>query len=412
VRYYCETFPDAIMHVSPSVSMYIHQVVTNQITKPKTVLDLGAGTGRNSLALAREFGSETTLVDSDARMLEEALSNFRRFGLGEPEIVRCKLEDLSSLGVMEGRSFDVAIASYVLHHVEPPYHPNILQFCRTHVSSHLLIDVYWNRLRCAASQYVKLGEAGWYGLTYEELANQLAPHFKIESDRVMVQSRNVVFNLVCTPGSTSPEFLAGRKFDYSVAESIYRCRFRAAVRRAREPVEDFDCIARLVEAFPGEWELTKSAYESSSQDFGSLPSRVGSACRFLTACREHGFPVLLRELEDIFKVRKRELLRAFYENDRCEQARRLGPEYFIQRVIRVAALPTDVENAALRALSRCNGGGLNPVVSAAAAVTVAARRLGICISKSQIGKILRVSPVAIRCRERTLDDDSEEDRAV
>lgn len=31
MRYYCETFPDAIMHVSPSVSMYIHHVMTGQI---------------------------------------------------------------------------------------------------------------------------------------------------------------------------------------------------------------------------------------------------------------------------------------------------------------------------------------------------------------------------------------------
>lgn len=84
MRYYCETFPDAIMHVSPSVSMYIHDVMTGQTPKPNTVLDLGAGNGRNSLALAREFGCKTTLVDSDAKMLEEALSNFRRFGLSEP----------------------------------------------------------------------------------------------------------------------------------------------------------------------------------------------------------------------------------------------------------------------------------------------------------------------------------------
>jgi len=406
VRYYCETFPDAIMHVSPSVSMYIHHVMTGQIPKPSSVLDLGAGNGRNSLALAREFGCKATLVDSDAMMLEEALSNFRRFGLNEPELLHCKLEDLDNLGVMDGRTFDVLIASYVLHHLEPLYHQMIVQFCRKHVVSHLLIDVYWNRLRCAAGQYVKLDEAGWYGLTYEELANQLAPHFKIESDKVMMQSRNIVFNLVCTPGLTSPEFLATRKFDYSVAEPVYRSIFRTNVRRHRGFLENFECISGLAEAFPGEWELTKSTYENNSQGFGTVPTRLGKACRFLMACREHGFPVLLRELEEVFRVRRRNLLRAFYENGRTEHVHPLGPEYFIQRVIRVAGLPAEVENLALGMLSQSKREGLNPAVSAAAAVAVASRRLRIDVSKGQIGNILRVSPVAIRNRERILIDDS------
>jgi SAM-dependent methyltransferase len=394
------------MHVSPSVSLYIHNVMTCQIPRPNSVLDLGAGNGRNSLALAREFSCRTTLVDSDPKMLEEALSNFRRFGLNEPEVLHCRLEDLNSLNVMEGRTFDVLIASYVLHHVEPSYHQTIVQFCRTHVVSHLLIDVYWNRLRCAAGQYVKLPEAGWYGLTYEELAGQLAPHFKIESDRVMLQSRNMVFNLMCTPGSTSPEFLAERKFDYSMYDPVYRGRFQTTVRRPRGFLEKFECISRLAEAFPGEWELTKSAYENNSQDFGSLPIRLGKACRFLMACREHGFPVLLKEFEEVFRVHKKDLLRAFYENGPCKQARALGPEYFVQRIIRVAGLPTEVENLALSMLSQCKGGGLNPVVSAAAAVAVASRKLGIDVSKSHIGDILRVSPLAIRNRERILVGDS------
>jgi SAM-dependent methyltransferase len=386
--------------------MFIHNVITGQIPRPTTVLDLGAGTGRNSLALTREFSCQTTLVDTDAKMLEEALSNFRRFGLSEPEVLNCSLEDLSSLNVMEGRTYDVLIASYVLHHVEPSYHQTIVQFCRNHVVSHLLIDVYWNRLRCTAGQYVKLPETGWYGLTYEELAGQLAPHFKIESDRVMLQSRNMVFNLVCTPGSTSPEFLAERRFDYAIYDPVYRGRLHTTLKRPRG-LEKFECISRLVEAFPGEWALTKSSYEEDSQDFSLLSNRLGKACRFLMACREHGFPVLLSEFEEVFRVHRKNLLKAFYENSRCEQLRPLGPEYFIQRVIRIAGLPTQVENVAQSILSRYAGGGLNPVVSAGAATAAASRTLGIGISRSQIASILHISPLAIRNRERAFDSGHE-----
>ena len=194
--YYCESFPDAINHMSPSVSMYVHEVLTNRIDPPRSVLDLGAGNGRNSLALARRFNCETTLVDCDPKMLEMASHHFGILNLKKPTVLACQLENLSDVRELGDRKFDVVIMSYVLHHIEPHHHQAILEFCKARVRGHLLVDVYWNRLRCAVGQYVHLPDANWYGLSYEELADQLSSRFKIEYDRIQILATNVVFNLV------------------------------------------------------------------------------------------------------------------------------------------------------------------------------------------------------------------------
>jgi SAM-dependent methyltransferase len=400
MRYYCESFPDAITHVSPSVSMYIQKVLTGQVRAPSKILDLGAGNGRNSIALTKRFGGLATLVDSDPRMLERARSGFVEAGLKEPVLLCCKLEELSSSSEMGGKAFDVVIMSYVLHHIEPSHYPSILEFCRTHVSGHLLIDVYWNRFRCTVGQFVRFYETNWYGLSYEELAKDLAPHFMIESDRIQILPTNVTFNLVCSVGSTSTEFLASRQFDYSINQSTQfgMRRFRGSIsdRHPEEPIESFECVKRLAEFFPGEWQLAKSTYEASLQRTDLLPFQLKKACCLLLACRRAGFPLLLKEYEQLFRIKSKKLLKIIAET---QVLRPLGAEYFTQRVVRLAALPGQVEDLALYFLSQCKDVGGSPTVSAGTAVAIAASELGISITKKEIAGLLHLSPAAIRNRE-------------
>lgn len=403
MRYYCESFPDAITHVSPSVSMYIQKVLTKQVRAPSRILDLGAGNGRNSLALTKRFDCLSTLVDSDPRMLERARSSFVEAGLNEPILLCCRLEELPSSPEMEGKAFDVVVMSYVLNHIEPSHYPSILEFCRTHVSGHLLIDVYWNRFRCAVGQFVRFYESNWYGLSYEELAKDLAPHFMIEFDRIQILPTNVTFNLGCSLGSTSTEFLASRQFDYSISQStqVGSRTFRRSLsdRQPEEPIENFECVKRLAEFFPGEWQLAKSTYEASLHQSNLLPSHLRKACCFLLACRQQGFPLLLKEYEEIFRIKSKKLLKTIAET---QMLRSLGAEYFTQRVVRLAALPDQVEDLALDFLSQCKDAGGSPAVSAGTAVAIAARELGISITKREIAELLHVSPAAIRNKEEKL----------
>ena len=75
MRYYCESNPQTINHVTPSVLMLDHNIQLNKETDKytKTILDLGCGNGRNSLYLAKKYSSaNVVLVDADISMLNWA----------------------------------------------------------------------------------------------------------------------------------------------------------------------------------------------------------------------------------------------------------------------------------------------------------------------------------------------------
>ena len=84
MRYYYEFNPQTIHHVSPSVLMLDNELQQdNEVHKhAKTILDLGCGNGRNSLYLAKKYGSTNiVLVDSDNSMLNWAQQLFSHEGL-------------------------------------------------------------------------------------------------------------------------------------------------------------------------------------------------------------------------------------------------------------------------------------------------------------------------------------------
>ena len=88
----------------------------NQI--PRRVVDLGAGTGTGSLALARRFPqADIVAIDSSASMLERIEASARRQGLtGRLRVVQADL-DVAWPGV---GAVDLAWAALSLHHVADP----------------------------------------------------------------------------------------------------------------------------------------------------------------------------------------------------------------------------------------------------------------------------------------------------
>lgn len=85
---------------------------------PRTVLDVGAGTGTGSVALARRFpAAEVVALDRSAAMLERVRAAARRHGLGDRvRVVQADL-DLAWPGI---GPVDLAWASSALHELADP----------------------------------------------------------------------------------------------------------------------------------------------------------------------------------------------------------------------------------------------------------------------------------------------------
>ncbi len=85
----------------------------------RTVVDLGAGTGVGSVALARRFGpAEVVAVDRSAEMLHRTLATARDAGVGDR--LRAVQADLDEAWPAEIAGADVVWASSSLHEVADP----------------------------------------------------------------------------------------------------------------------------------------------------------------------------------------------------------------------------------------------------------------------------------------------------
>ncbi|MQB01746.1 MAG: methyltransferase domain-containing protein [Actinobacteria bacterium] len=85
---------------------------------PRTVVDVGAGTGTGSLALARRFSTaEVVAIDTSALLLDRLRAAAREQGLAERlRVVQADLD----VAWPEVGAFDVAWAASSLHHVADP----------------------------------------------------------------------------------------------------------------------------------------------------------------------------------------------------------------------------------------------------------------------------------------------------
>lgn len=84
-----------------------------QFDKTSTVLDLGCGTGRFSLPLARELGLNVTGADSSSAMLAIAQTK------DSDHRIKWEIQDADNLTYAD-RSFDCVFMSHLLHHVDNP----------------------------------------------------------------------------------------------------------------------------------------------------------------------------------------------------------------------------------------------------------------------------------------------------
>jgi cyclopropane fatty-acyl-phospholipid synthase-like methyltransferase len=135
MRYYCESYPDSVNHVSPSILMLDTELQKEENGPPQTILDLGCGNGRNSLYLAHKYDvSNVVLIDFDPGMLDWAKQLFSIKNI-PAKTIHTTIETLASdpreytkkTGIPK---FDVVIFSYVIQHIDPVYYPIILDFCR------------------------------------------------------------------------------------------------------------------------------------------------------------------------------------------------------------------------------------------------------------------------------------------
>jgi ubiquinone/menaquinone biosynthesis C-methylase UbiE len=111
--------------------------------RDRSVLDVGTGTGRAALLMARA-GARVTAVDAS----EEMLAIARRRAVDDSLPIVFSVGDVHDLG-FENRSFDVAVSLRVLMHAMS-WQKSVAELCR--VSKHLVIFDYPSATSVAALQ--------------------------------------------------------------------------------------------------------------------------------------------------------------------------------------------------------------------------------------------------------------------
>jgi 2-polyprenyl-3-methyl-5-hydroxy-6-metoxy-1,4-benzoquinol methylase len=120
----------------------------------RAILDVGTGTGRAALLLARG-GARVTAVDASDEMLEVA----RRRAAGEGLNVTFRRGDAHALD-FEDRTFDAAVSLRVIMHA-PEWRSCIRELCR--VSKRLVIIDYPSAFSVALAQAVSRRAQRWLG---------------------------------------------------------------------------------------------------------------------------------------------------------------------------------------------------------------------------------------------------------
>jgi SAM-dependent methyltransferase len=395
MRYYCEYSADNVNHVSPSVAI-VAEELEKEGRAPRNILDLGCGNGRNSLYLARKFPCSVVLLDIDDKMLSWADGLFKANGLANIVTVFSAIEDIagnpSMLSKIGHEKFDVVILSYVLQHIEPVYHPLILDFCKKICSGYLVIDIFWNPCRVGQGEFQQIGSVTWYGLTYEELVTMLSPNFSIIEDRFLKTDISVLINLVLKAGQTTLDRFLNRNPEY-YSDRVRRRRSYGNITRTPRRVfniDEMECVKFLTSLYPSEFDLVRTELIQWIQNSGRVPSSM-LAAKFLWLCRIIKIPVMLKEVSRDFGISTRKLIEMMSGTNYVPA---LSPEDFIERIGRQLSLSDTIRNRA-RAYVGGSLEGSSPTVRACCAVLKAARTESVQVSKSEIASALDVSAVAI-----------------
>jgi SAM-dependent methyltransferase len=415
MRYYCEFNPQTINHVTPSVLMLDYKIQHNTETDKyaKAILDLGCGNGRNSLYLAKKYGStNVVLVDSDIGMLNWAQHLFSLQGI-PIESICTKVEELagdpSELYSKTGiSSFDIVILSYVVQHIDPVYYPLIFDFCKQISKGYMAIDVFWNPTRLGAGEFTKIGSVNWYGLTYEELITLVASRFHVLKDMIHRTNISFMVNMLVTEGQTSLENVLRPSYDcYSYGirrRRSYGIRGLPTKNRMKNLVNinELECVKCLSSLYPAEIDIVKMEFSQWMETYGSRITPSLMAAKFLWLCRTSRLPVMLNEVARDFGVRTKNILYVLSETDYIPP---LSTSDYIHRLSKQLSLPDNIRDHALDVVKEdAIIDNTTPIMRACCAVIKAIEAQGFRLHRWQVTSVLGLTTVGVRMALNRLEE--------
>jgi SAM-dependent methyltransferase len=374
-------------------------------SKPTTILDIGCGNGRNSLALAQRYGSKVVLVDPDQSMLMWAQQSFESNKICFREICT-SLEELATTEKtsfsLEG--FDAVILSYVLQHIDPSNYPVIFDFLRNSCKGYLAIDIFWNPLRCEAGGFLRRGSRTWYGVKYEDVIKLLAPRFEIVRQRVSVTRSGVFINIVAKEGITPPERIIKKEYDYYLGSVRVDCRDPSHIGR-RRTYPDLDTLSRfnhLSSLYPAEMDIAKVELKEWLQSSQHV-DRKTIAAKLLWLCRANGIPITLKEVAGDFSMPTKKIAKTMIKTGYIPPLR---TEHYVDRISRELNLDASLREKAGEILSKiqeCDG--RNPTVKAASAILIASKNLGIDLGATNLAGSIGISTLGLRISVRRMEEE-------
>jgi SAM-dependent methyltransferase len=397
-QYYCQLVKLS-SNVSPSVKMLLEYASEALVNKELTILDAGCGNGRNAIALSKKFGATIRLLDPDITMIDFACQRFREAGLPQPQIVGKTIEEAIADCSFLNTKFDIVILSYVLQHVSPDCYIRLFDCLKEITNSYLALDVYWNLSYCKIGERKEVGTTSWYGLSREELLRLVAPRFLVLGRRTFVsKSRSAMtFSLLCIPGVTTNELGNLSELDYTSlvkSASLHQRRIGPARVVKRPKIEELPSFLKLQPYFPEQSKIIqKEMNEFLADEPQNSPIRI--AARFLRVSREHKFPISIDEISSDFGVESNRMLLEASETGPLE---RLGPENYLERIVRLLGLDEPTKERAISLLSGLEKVGNNPAVIAASAARLACEESKRQVSTSAIARTVHVSTVSITKR--------------
>ncbi|HKG87289.1 MAG TPA: methyltransferase domain-containing protein [Nitrososphaeraceae archaeon] len=369
--------------------------IEKDLVKPKRIIDLGCGNGRNSLFLARKYGSEVVLVDYDKSMLDWAVKLCRQYEINFSYIHE-KLENIACNNhevIKKDERYDIVILSYVLQHIDPVYYPIILDFCKGMCGGYFLVDVFWNPCRCRPHELISLDTINWYGLTYDELVSFIAPRFKILRERIVTTDSNMIINILSKEGVTSLESLDSHHYSYDYTHERRPIRKRMERRNKIDNVCEMPFIKSLYEMYPSRMDIVlKEIREWSNGQLGNSSPLM--AAKILWLCRCNRVPVYLEEVLDGFSITLKHIRKILTD---AEYIPPLRASDYISRIEKLLGLPTELVKDAQTIADQIKVvDGSSPRVVAGYSIIKAASEYGTDIALKKVAQALRISSVALR----------------
>ena len=166
---------DSLFKPSPGTRRIIDLCYSKNLV-PESVLDLGCGNGRNALAIAQEFGSRITLIDSNERTLRTAYQNLEELGC---QVEQAIVHSIENLDPKNFSSFDIVLLSYVLQNIHPVHYDKVLHLVYGWTKHYVVFEIYQNPLIYEEGIFTIRRRIGWYGFRPDEFVQLISTRSKI-----------------------------------------------------------------------------------------------------------------------------------------------------------------------------------------------------------------------------------------